>query len=314
MCLLFLSHLLQVLVHLIIFLFVEICQINLFFFLTLAFFIFNFLERFYEDHESLVENVLQWGRESPNKLYFMQRSDKYDLFVHPEKYLQHNYNKSQLSTSGNAMQNSLPLSTSSSSSTICDGNHTLKSKSTIITATTSKNQCKVVDSLALLRADLVAQCFNCSHQVKVPQIESWLFLRAEGKKTWKKYFFSLRPSGLYYCVKGKPKSTADLLCLATFEMNCVYFGFGWRKKFKAPNDFGFAIKHPQLQVKSPKQIRYLCAESEEEFRLWITGIRMAKYGRKLLDNYRQFEIQTSTVTAEEMDNQQQNGLLIEQIK
>ena len=45
--------------------------------------IFCISERFYEDHESLVENVLHWGRDTTNKLYFMQRSDKYDLFRHP---------------------------------------------------------------------------------------------------------------------------------------------------------------------------------------------------------------------------------------
>jgi amyloid beta A4 precursor protein-binding family B protein 1-interacting protein len=68
-------------------------------------------------------------------------------------------------------------------------------------------------------------------------------------------------------------------------MNNVYYGFGWRKKYKAPNDFGFAIKHPQIQAKSSKYIKYLCAEDESELKLWTSGIRIAKYGRQLKDNY-----------------------------
>ena len=41
----------------------------------------------YEDHENLVDNLMQWTRDSPNVLRFQERSDKYDLFVRPELYL-----------------------------------------------------------------------------------------------------------------------------------------------------------------------------------------------------------------------------------
>ncbi len=132
----------------------------------------------------------------------------------------------------------------------------------------------------------------------MPEVEGELYLRAEGKKTWKKYFFTLRSSGLYYCPTGKldknggqkpsPKSTKELLCLATFDLNSVYLGFGWKKKFKAPTDFGFALKHPQVQAKAPKHIKYLCAENEDQLRLWLTGVRIAKYGRQLWSNWEAF--------------------------
>ena len=124
--------------------------------------------------------------------------------------------------------------------------------------------------------------------VGVPEIEGPLYLKAEGKKAWKRFYFVLRASGIYYSPKGRSssKSSKDLVCLATFDVNQVYTSVSWRKKFKAPTEFGFAIKHPKLQSRSSKFIKYLCAEDERTMARWVMGIRIAKHGRILMDNYR----------------------------
>lgn len=46
--------------------------------------IFFSSERIFEDHENLVENLLNWTRDSQNKLMFIERIEKYALFKNPQ--------------------------------------------------------------------------------------------------------------------------------------------------------------------------------------------------------------------------------------
>jgi len=134
------------------------------------------------------------------------------------------------------------------------------------------------------RQELLEEYFSSSG-VGAPQLEGNVWLKADGKKSWKKYYFILRTSGLYYAPKGK-KTSKDLVCLTTFDVNQVYYGVGWKGKYKAPSEFCFGIKHPQIQAKNPKYIKYLCVDTQKELHQWVTGIRIAKNGRNLFDNYR----------------------------
>ncbi len=69
------------------------------------------------------------------------------------------------------------------------------------------------------RMELVEEYFSSSG-VGAPEVEGSLWLKAEGKKTWKRFYFVLRTSGLYYAPKGK-KTSKDLVCLARFDVNQV---------------------------------------------------------------------------------------------
>lgn len=46
-----------------------------------------YIERLYEDHELLVENLLTWSSDSKNRVLFAKRPDRVALFMAPEKYL-----------------------------------------------------------------------------------------------------------------------------------------------------------------------------------------------------------------------------------
>ncbi|XP_072375778.1 uncharacterized protein pico isoform X2 [Diabrotica undecimpunctata] len=196
-----------------------------------------YMERFYEDHELLVDNLLLWTRDSKNKIYFVEREDKIKLFLQPERFL---------------------LSPSDKKENQDFDEH-------------SRNM-------------LLEEYFSSTNP---PEVEGPLYLKAESKKGWKKHHFVLRASGLYYYPKDKVKSAKDLVCLATFDNNHIYYGLGWKKKYKAPTDFCFAVKHPRLQEpKSTKYIKYLCAEDQNTLERWMVGMRIAKFGKQLMDNYR----------------------------
>ncbi|XP_022236719.1 amyloid beta A4 precursor protein-binding family B member 1-interacting protein-like [Limulus polyphemus] len=45
------------------------------------------LDRVFEDHENLVENILMWTQDATHKLFFLKEEDKNDVFVNPEVWL-----------------------------------------------------------------------------------------------------------------------------------------------------------------------------------------------------------------------------------
>lgn len=212
------------------------------------------MERVYEDHELLVDNLMMWTRDSKNKLLFLERAEERTrLFLQPEAFL------------------------------------------------LGKQEHADFDDHA--RALLLEEFFASSGvgvPVGVPEVEGPLYIKSDSKKGWKKHQCVLRASGLYYYPKEKAKvSSRDLVCLATFDVNQVYYGVGWKKKHKAPTEHCFAIKHPKLQQpKSAKHIKFLCADDADTLHRWVVGIRVAKYGRQLQENYRSL---SEELAQEELD-------------
>uniref|UniRef100_A0A8C7ICJ9 Ras association (RalGDS/AF-6) and pleckstrin homology domains 1b n=1 Tax=Oncorhynchus kisutch TaxID=8019 RepID=A0A8C7ICJ9_ONCKI len=193
------------------------------------------MERIFEDHENLVENLLNWTRDSHNKLMFIERIEKYALFKNPQNYL-------------------------------------LGRKETSEMADRNKEA-------------LLEECF-CGSSVSVPEIEGILWLKDDGKKSWKKRYFLLRASGIYYVPKGKAKASRDLVCFLQLDHVNVYYGQDYRSKYKAPTDYCLALKHPQIQKKS-QYIKYLCCDDVRTLHQWFNGIRIAKYGKQMYVNYQE---------------------------
>ncbi|XP_034365585.1 amyloid beta A4 precursor protein-binding family B member 1-interacting protein [Arvicanthis niloticus] len=124
----------------------------------------------------------------------------------------------------------------------------------------------------------------CGTSVIVPELEGALYLKEDGKKSWKRRYFLLRASGIYYVPKGKTKTSRDLACFIQFENVNIYYGIQCKLKYKAPTDHCFVLKHPQIQKES-QYIKYLCCDDARTLSQWVMGIRIAKYGKTLYDNY-----------------------------
>ncbi|KAK2840249.1 hypothetical protein Q5P01_013989 [Channa striata] len=193
------------------------------------------MERIFEDHENLVENLLNWTRDSQNRLMFTERIEKYALFKNPQNYL-------------------------------------LGRKETCEMAERNKEA-------------LLEECFGGS-SVSVPEMEGVLWLKEDGKKSWKKRYFLLRASGIYYVPKGKAKASRDLVCFLQLDHVNVYHGQDYKSKYKAPTDYCMVLKHPQIQKKS-QYIKYLCCDDIRTLQQWINSIRIAKYGKQLYINFQE---------------------------
>ncbi|KAM6087027.1 amyloid beta A4 precursor protein-binding family B member 1-interacting protein isoform 2-T2 [Chlamydotis macqueenii] len=195
------------------------------------------IERFFEDHENVVEVLSSWTRDTENKILFLEKREKYALFKNPQNFYLANKGKNEIKEMN------------------------------------EKN-----------KEALLEESF-CGTSVIVPELEGPLYLKEDGKKSWKRRYFLLRASGIYYVPKGKTKTSRDLACFIQFENMNVYYGSQHKVKYKAPTDHCFVLKHPQIQKES-QYIKYLCCDDQATLHQWVTGIRIAKYGKTLYDNYK----------------------------
>merc|ERR1719468_594848 len=135
------------------------------------------------------------------------------------------------------------------------------------------------------------------------EVSGSVWVKTGAKKSWSKQFCVLKSSGLY----SSNKKSGDLVCVATFDVNQVYYGVDWRAEHKAPSQFCFAVKHPQIQVRSCKSTKYFCVEAEMELHRWVTAIRILKHGAQLCDNYRDI-LEDMCCHGEESEDSNQLGV------
>eukprot|EP00118_Oscarella_pearsei_P017863 m.179732 g.179732 ORF g.179732 m.179732 type:complete len:704 (+) comp39229_c0_seq3:154-2265(+) len=120
---------------------------------------------------------------------------------------------------------------------------------------------------------------------KLPEIEGQLHYMIGMKGKWKKHYFSLRKSGLYYSTKGKSTSILDVVRLMEWCDVDVYSGSMYKKKFKAPTNYCLSLLPTGHVEIAKKHVCHLCAKTKKDIMVWIHGIRLAKHGVQLYENF-----------------------------
>ncbi|XP_073501782.1 growth factor receptor-bound protein 14 [Phyllobates terribilis] len=116
-----------------------------------------------------------------------------------------------------------------------------------------------------------------------PEVHSYLYMSEKGKKSWKKLYFVLRRSGLYFSTKGTSKDPRHLQFFSDLSQSNIYMLLSTRKMYGAPTDYGFCLK--PHKTGGAKEMKMLCAESEEAKSCWVTAIRLYKHGKQIYQNY-----------------------------
>ncbi|XP_015259863.1 PREDICTED: growth factor receptor-bound protein 10-like [Cyprinodon variegatus] len=126
-----------------------------------------------------------------------------------------------------------------------------------------------------------------------PQIQGFLYLKGLRKKSWKKVYFTLRRSGLYRSTKGFEKDPRHLRFAADLDVSNVYTVVDGCKLYGAPTDFNFCIK-PTRNQGQVKDLKIICAETEHIRTLWMSAIRLFKYGERLRNNFQMSKLAPSS--------------------
>ncbi|RDD42811.1 Amyloid beta A4 precursor protein-binding family B member 1-interacting protein [Trichoplax sp. H2] len=123
-----------------------------------------------------------------------------------------------------------------------------------------------------------------SNNQRVPDVDGPLYIRS-GKKSWKKYHCVLRVSGLYVS-QSKSKSllgsSRNLQCLIKFESYTPFIGLKHRELYNAPTEFCICLWPNEKK----KTVIRFCTEDLSSMKLWYTGVRIALYGNKMYNNYK----------------------------
>ncbi|KFU83508.1 Growth factor receptor-bound protein 7, partial [Chaetura pelagica] len=110
-----------------------------------------------------------------------------------------------------------------------------------------------------------------------PEVQGFLQLREAGRKVWKRFYFSLRRSGLYYSTKGTSKDPRHLQYFADLTESNIYYVTQGKKHYGTPTEFGFCIK-PYKVRSGVKGLKLLCSEDEQSRSCWMAAFRLFKVG------------------------------------
>lgn len=116
-----------------------------------------------------------------------------------------------------------------------------------------------------------------------PEIHGYLHAKEQSRKSWKRFYFILRRSGLYFSSKGTSKEPRHLQFFADFNDSDIYTVLTAKKLHGAPTEFAFSVK--STRCSAARDLKLLCADDEQTRTCWITAMRLLKFGMQLYQNF-----------------------------
>lgn len=80
-----------------------------------------------------------------------------------------------------------------------------------------------------------------------PEIHGFLHAKEQGKKSWKKAYFFLRRSGLYFSTKGTSKEPRHLQFFSEFSTSNVYMSLAGKKSMERRLPMDSALSLPKQE-------------------------------------------------------------------
>lgn len=133
-----------------------------------------------------------------------------------------------------------------------------------------------------------------------PVVHSLLWYREPGKQSWKRSWFHLEGTALSVTSSGL-KESWQLQQIADLSQWNVYAPFD--KNLSGPTAFQFCLKPTRVGGVGSSDLMWFCSDTEQQRQCWIIALRLAKFGKKLRENYKEVKSRYGdhTWTAETRD-------------
>lgn len=119
---------------------------------------------------------------------------------------------------------------------------------------------------------------------KCPVVHSQLWFLEPGKVTWKRSFFCVENSSLSTCPTGT-KDSWQLQPVADLSQWNIYVPLD--KNPSGPTKYQFCLRPTRPGGSSSVDLMWFCTDTEQQRQCWIIALRLAKFGKKLRENYKE---------------------------
>ncbi|KAL1437113.1 hypothetical protein MTO96_049105 [Rhipicephalus appendiculatus] len=120
---------------------------------------------------------------------------------------------------------------------------------------------------------------------RCPVVHSLLWYREPGKQSWKQSYFRVEDGELSVLPSGHKDETWQLEHFASLKDWNIFVPYD--KGLSGPTAFQFCLKPVRSNATGSSDLMWFCSGTEQQRQCWIIALRLAKFGKKLRENYKE---------------------------